>query len=105
MSNFIIGFIEAGKGSDFRKLDDLKENTLYRIIQFNLKTTPYGMALEAEIEDPESLEPFKCFFPERLARKVKSEEELNQLNDMNFSFIFRGRVNKVAILEFSTPLN
>lgn len=100
MASFLENFIEAGRGADFRKMDDLQQNTPYQIIKFSLKTTKFGQGLEGEIVDPNTQESFNLFFPERLAKKIKSDEDLQDLNDQHFSFIFKGRENRIAILEF-----
>lgn len=100
MTDFLDTFIESGKGEDFRKIDELELNVIYKVQRFNLKKTQFGQALEAEVEDPETSRIFYCFLPERLARKVKSEDELEQLNQEGLSFIFKGRVKKVAVIEF-----
>lgn len=98
--SFVNNFIETGLGADFRRMDDLQKDIPYKIIKFNIKTTQYGRGLEGEIEDPKTLEPFTIFFPDRLAKKVTKDEELEDLNQQNFSFIFKGRENRAAILEF-----
>lgn len=100
MANFLDSFVEAGRGADYRKLDDLQQNISYKVLRFEMKTTQFGNGLQGEIEDPSTLESFTMFFPERLAKKINSEEELKLLNDEQFSFIFKGREKRVAILEF-----
>lgn len=100
MAGFIEDFISTGAGEDYRKLDDLQQNTSYKIKSFQLKKTTFGDALEIEAEDPETNSTFYCFLPDRFARKVKGEKDLKELNDKKFRFVFKGRVDKVAILEF-----
>lgn len=100
MNDFLETFIEAGKGVDYRKVDELEQNIPYKILEFRKKKTQFGAALEGEIKDPNTLDTFSIYFPERLARKIKTEEDLKQLNDQQFSFIFRGRENRIAILDF-----
>lgn len=100
MESFTEEFINAGAGDDFRKIDDLQKDIPYKIIKFRMKTTAFGPALEAEIEDPDTYTSFYCFFPDRFARKVKGEKNLEELNNANLQFIFKGRKDKIAILEF-----
>lgn len=101
MTDFVNDFMEAGDGEDYRKIDELELNTTYQIIQFRIKSTDYGKSLEAEIQDPETLRNFFCFFPERFARKIRDEEkDLKQLNEQKLKVIYKGRVKKAAILEF-----
>lgn len=103
MNDFLETFIESGKGADFRKIDELQLDVIYKVVEFTLKKTQFGVALEAQIVDPETSKNFYCFFPERLAKKIKSDDELEYLNQQQLSVKFKGRVNKVAVLEFSTP--
>lgn len=105
MDAFVESFIETGKGEDYRKLDDLQLDVVYKIVEFTLKksVSTYGAALEVQVEDPETSRTFFCYFPERFAKKIKTDEELKHLNEQNLSFKFQGRVNKVAILEFIKP--
>lgn len=100
MADFLTTFIETGDGGDFRKMDDLKLNVIYKIHEFRMKKTDFGPSLEAEVEDPDTAKNFYCFFPERFAKQVKTEEQLKELNDHQMSFIYKGRVKKVAIIEF-----
>lgn len=100
MNDFISSFIESGNAGDFRKLDDLKLNIIYKIVEFKMKDTDFGASLEVQVEDPDTSKAFFCFFPERFAKLVKNEDQLQQLNDEKLSFIYKGRVKKAAIIEF-----
>lgn len=100
MDAFLEIFIESAKGEDFRKIDELQLDVIYKVVEFNLKNTTFGLALEGLMEDPETTKNFICYFPDRLAKKIKSEEELKYLNQMQLSFKFKGRKNKLAVLEF-----
>lgn len=93
-------FIESGKGENFRRIDELELDVTYNVVEFTRKKTTFGTALEGHILDPLTFKTFTCYFPDRLAKKIRSEEECKFLNEKQLSFKFKGRVNKIAILEF-----
>ena len=100
MSNFINNFIEAAKGMDFRKIDDLVIGLPYKVLSFSTKNTSFGTALLGEMEDPETEGTFFCYFPDRLAKQIKNEDQIQELNNQGFYVIFKGRENKAATLDF-----
>lgn len=103
MESFLEHFVEAGKGSDYRRMDDLQQNVPYKILKFTLRQSSFNKAakvLEGFIEDPRTMETFTLYFPERLAKKIRTDDELEKLNEQNFNFIFKGRENRAAILDF-----